>query len=77
MNGKVRHVSSDSNYRLPKIDASPAGDLESQLIELYEEKRRLFKALGTADADAIIAMVRSLEAQLLDLYSSSEDVERG
>lgn len=69
-------MSSDSNYTLPKIDGNPAGDMESQLIELYEEKRRLFKALGTADADAIIAMVRSLEAQLLDLYAGADDVER-
>ncbi len=50
--------------------------MEAQLVELYEEKRRLFKALGTADSDAIIAMVRSLEAQLLDLYADRDEVER-
>ena len=50
--------------------------MEAQLVSLYEEKRRLFKALGTADPDAIIAMVRSLEAQLLDLYADRDEVER-
>ncbi|MEM6730551.1 MAG: hypothetical protein AAF658_03295 [Myxococcota bacterium] len=69
-------MASDQIYRLPRIDAEGGGDMESQLISLYEEKRRLFKALGTADPDAIIAMVRSLEAQLLDLYADRDDLER-
>jgi hypothetical protein len=46
----------------------PKGDMESQLRSLYAERERLHQALGTADADKIIAMVRSLEEQLLDLY---------
>ena len=46
----------------------PKGDMESQLRSLYAERERLHQALGTADAEQIIAMVRSLEEQLLDLY---------
>ncbi|MBT8492763.1 MAG: hypothetical protein KJO07_06855 [Deltaproteobacteria bacterium] len=46
----------------------PKGDMESQLRSLYEERERLHQALGTADADKIIELVRSLEEQLLDLY---------
>lgn len=71
-------MASDQNYQLPKVelDVNSAGDMEAQLVELYEEKRRLFKALGTADPEAIIAMVRSLEAQLLDLYADRDEGER-
>ncbi|MEL6341168.1 MAG: hypothetical protein AAFP04_12810 [Myxococcota bacterium] len=65
-------MSSDPDYSLPKIDVPGHGDMEAQLVSLYEEKRRLFRALGTADPDAIIAMVRSLEAQLLDLYADRD-----
>ncbi len=46
------------------------GDMEAQLLSLYAERERLAQALGTADADQIIAMVRSLEEQLFDLYSA-------
>ncbi len=40
-----------------------------QLHTLYADRQRLFRALGTADAGQIISMVRSLEAQLADLYA--------
>jgi len=46
----------------------PQGDMESQLRSLYAERERLHQALGTADAELIIELVRSLEEQLLDLY---------
>ena len=38
--------------------------LESQLNELYAEKRMLFMNLGVSDAPSLIAMVQSLESQL-------------
>lgn len=66
-------MASDENYALPRSDKAHSGDMEAQLIQLYEEKHRLFRALGTADPDAIIAMVRSLEAQLIDIYSERDD----
>lgn len=46
----------------------PKGDMESQLNALYSEREKLHQALGTADADKIIELVRSLEEQLVDLY---------
>ncbi len=46
------------------------GDMEAQLTCLYAERERLARVLGTADAERIIAMVRSLEEQLVDLYSA-------
>ncbi len=44
------------------------GDMETQLHTLYEERQQLAQVLGTADAKQIIALVASLEAQLVDLY---------
>lgn len=41
---------------------------QQQLASLYEERARLLEAIGTADADEIIAMIRSLESQLQALY---------
>lgn len=43
--------------------------MEAQLRDLYEQRQELQRALGTADSRAIIAMVRSLEKQLADLYN--------
>ena len=52
-----------------------AGDsVTEQLHALYADRQRLFRALGTADAGQIIAMVRSLEAQLADLYAARAEV---
>ncbi len=45
------------------------GDMEQQLRSMYAERQQLVRALGTADAEAIIRMVRSMEAQLTDLYA--------
>ena len=45
-----------------------SGTLEDQLKDLYAQRQELQRALGTADSSAIIAMVRSLERQLADLY---------
>ncbi len=42
--------------------------MEDQLRDLYAQRQELQRALGTADSTAIIAMVRSLERQLEDLY---------
>ncbi len=42
--------------------------LVAQVEDLYAERQRLHDALGTANSAEIIAMIRSLEAQLLSLY---------
>lgn len=42
--------------------------MEEQLKDLYTQRQELQRALGTSDSTAIIAMVRSLERQLEDLY---------
>lgn len=68
-------MSSDSEFRFPRWDAGSAGNMQSQLVALYEEKRRLFEELGIADADEIISMIRSLEAQLVDLYAKLDERE--
>ena len=44
------------------------GGLVAQLHALYAERERLHATIGTADADDIIALIASLEAQLIDLY---------
>ena len=58
------------------------GGLVAQIESLYDERRRLYQALGTSDVDEIIAMVRSLEQQLVALYaqineSSNAQTPRG
>ncbi len=42
--------------------------LEDQLNHLYREKENLHRVLGVSDDASIIRMVKSLEAQLIDLY---------
>jgi hypothetical protein len=42
-------------------------DLE-RLTELEAERELLLRELGVCDAESIIALVRSLDAQLCDLY---------
>ncbi|MBX2811746.1 MAG: hypothetical protein KTR25_08045 [Myxococcales bacterium] len=49
-------------------DTPRSGRMEDQLRDLYAQRQELQRALGTADSTAIIAMVRSLERQLEDLY---------
>lgn len=53
-------------------NASRDGGLEPQLVALYAEREALHAALGVSDADDVIALVRSLEAQLADLYNEKE-----
>ncbi len=56
---------------LPVVDPAESTDsLEQQLHSLYAERRELFEALGVCTAPEIIALVRSMEEQLLDLYSA-------
>ena len=40
-----------------------------QLESLYEERAYLSEEIGISDARDVVAMVRSLEAQLNDLYA--------
>lgn len=49
-----------------------AGDMQAQLVALYREQERLHEAVGTADSSELIAMIKSLEAQLRDLYAERE-----
>ena len=44
-------------------------NLTLQLESLYEERAFLAQEIGISDARDIVAMVRSLEAQLNDLYA--------
>lgn len=48
-------------------DDPTIASLEAQLVDLYKGNEHLLKELGTADADQILAMVKSLEAQLGEL----------
>lgn len=50
-----------------------SGD-QDRLRALERDKDKLEEALGVSSADDIIAMVKSLEAQLVDLYKTREDV---
>ena len=43
--------------------------LTIQLESLYEERAYLNEEIGISDARDVVAMVRSLEAQLNDLYA--------
>ncbi|MGP1271724.1 MAG: hypothetical protein ACTS22_00155 [Phycisphaerales bacterium] len=46
--------------------------LTRQVEALVAERNRLFGELGVADADGLIAMIRSLESQLVALYRDRE-----
>ncbi|MGI4788641.1 MAG: hypothetical protein ACRYFS_07300 [Janthinobacterium lividum] len=50
-----------------------AGSLEGQLNSLYEDREYLERELGLSDARELVTMVRSLEAQLIDLYQQQEE----
>jgi hypothetical protein len=50
-------------------DAAEAS-MEEQLRELYAQRQSLVDALGTAEADEIVRMVRSLEEQLADYIAA-------
>ncbi|MGC6487689.1 MAG: hypothetical protein ACON4Z_08600 [Planctomycetota bacterium] len=46
--------------------------VEAQLVSLYGEREHLEAELGVSEAGAIVAMVRSLESQLGDVYGQRE-----
>jgi len=48
------------------------GDLLAQLTALYAEKELLQRELGVSSAELIIAMIRSMEEQLVSLYAEKE-----
>jgi len=60
---------------LPRVEGLE-GSLEAQLASLYADKQTLQDALGISAADEIIAMVRSLEEQLVDLYAGRDAAVR-
>lgn len=43
---------------------------------LSNEREYLERELGTADARELVLMIRSLEAQLVDLYQAKEEEEK-
>lgn len=47
--------------------------MEAQLSALYAERETLHNALGVSNADDVVRLVRSLEAQLNDLYNEKEN----
>lgn len=51
---------------------APAGDMEAQLRSLYEDREILERELSVSDPHVIIAMIRSMEAQLIELYAEKE-----
>ena len=50
--------------------------LTLQLESLYEERAYLAQEIGVSDARDIVAMVRSLEAQLNDLYAQVDQPKK-
>jgi len=50
--------------------------LTLQLESLYEERAFLAQEIGVSDARDIVAMVRSLEAQLNDLYAQVDPSQK-
>lgn len=54
------------------MSTPPAGDMEAQLVSLYEEKALLERELGVSDASDLVALVRSMEQQLVALYAEKE-----
>ena len=50
--------------------------LTLQLESLYEERAYLAQEIGVSDARDIVAMVRSLEAQLNDLYAQVDQPQK-
>ena len=51
------------------------GSMASQLTVLYAEREYLHEHLGISESAYIVAMVRSLETQLSDLYKEKEEAE--
>ncbi len=51
------------------------GTISAQLAALYRDRALLLEALGCADAATLVALVRSLEEQLCDLYARLDQGE--
>lgn len=54
------------------MDKAILESLEEQLISLYREKELLEENLGFADAQQIIDMINSMNAQLVALYEEKD-----
>lgn len=50
-------------------ESEPGGILQ-QLENLYREREILDRELGVSDALSVVALVRSMESQLCDLYAT-------
>ena len=50
--------------------ADARDSLTQQLEDLYAERDFLHQEIGISDAEGIVSMVRNLEAQLRDFYST-------
>lgn len=55
-------------------EQEPGGILQ-QLQDLYREREFLDQELGVSDAESIIGLVRSMEAQLCDLYATLAEAD--
>lgn len=53
-------------------DIRGPGDMEAQLRSLYEDRELLEEQLGVSSPHLLIAMVRSMEEQLVELYREKE-----
>ena len=58
---------------MPESQPMDPNGLKSQLAVLQADRDLLKQELGVSDAAEIVAMVRSLEAQLNDLYRDKEE----
>jgi len=54
-------------------ETSTADALQEQLEHFSQQQEYLERELGVSDAHELVAMVRSLEAQLIDLYAQKEE----
>jgi len=53
-------------------DTQSPGDMEAQLRSLYEDRELLEEQLGVSSPHLLIALVRSMEEQLVELYREKE-----
>ena len=58
---------------IPRTVLEPTDSMEAQLIDLYEQRRVLELELGTADAETLIRMFRSLTEQLESVYAERDE----
>lgn len=57
----------------PPAPPASAESMDEQLNSLYAERDFMAQEIGISDGHGIVEMVRSLEAQLVDLYEERED----